>query len=56
MNLLSLYLADLNGLTRRDRWHLTWYAAIIFPPLVLAFLAWLRFGPSLTQVLARRST
>lgn len=51
MNLLSLYLADLNGLTRRERWRLAWYVLIIFAPLILAVLTWLACGPSLDQVL-----
>lgn len=49
--LLKLILADLRLLTPRDRRHLALYAVIIFAPLVLAFLLWLWYSPSLDQII-----
>ena len=53
MNLLALYLADLNNLTRRERLQAWWYAAIILIPLAVIILAHHLYGPSLGQVMGR---
>jgi hypothetical protein len=50
-NLLSLYLVDLNGLTRRERCRLAWYAAIIAIPLVAVILATHWYGPGLSKII-----
>jgi len=44
-------LADLHSLTPRERLRLAGYAGLIFAPLIAAFLGWLRFGPTIEQVL-----
>ncbi|MFA4834825.1 MAG: hypothetical protein WC749_01970 [Dehalococcoidia bacterium] len=51
MNLLALYLADLNHLTRRERIRAAWYAAIILIPLAPVILAHLWYGPGLDRVM-----
>ena len=51
MNLLSLYLIDFNGLSRKDKARAWWYAAIILVPLATVILAHIWYGPSLDQVM-----
>jgi len=51
MNLLSLYLIDFNGLTRKDKARAWWYAALILIPLAAVILAHQFFGPSLDRIM-----
>lgn len=51
MNLLTLYLVDLNHFTRRERLRAGWYALIILAPLAALILAHHLYGPSLGQVM-----
>jgi len=51
MKLLSLYLIDYNGLTRKDKTRFWWYAAIIGIPLAAVILAWAWHGPSLNRIM-----
>jgi hypothetical protein len=49
--LLTLYLIDYNGLTRREKARLWWYAAILLAPLALILLAHYCLGPSLDWIM-----
>ena len=49
-SLLSLYLVDLNSLTRRNRCRLAWYAGIILIPLAAVILINWWFGPGIEEV------
>jgi len=51
MNLLSLYLIDFNGLTRKDKARAWWYAALILIPLAAVILTHQFFGPSLDRIM-----
>ncbi len=52
MNLLiSLYLIDYNGLTRKDKARFCWYAAIILAPLAAVLLACHWHAPSLKRIM-----
>lgn len=51
MNLLSLYLADLNHLTRRERTRAAWYAVLIFAPVIAVILAHQLYGPGLDRIM-----
>jgi hypothetical protein len=51
MNLLSLYLVDLNGLTRPERCRLAWYAAVILAPVAAIILASHWYSPGLDRVM-----
>lgn len=51
MNLLALYLVDLNGLTRRERWRFAAYAALILAPLAALAIILTWCVPGLEQVL-----
>jgi hypothetical protein len=53
MNLLSLYLVDLNNLTRPEKARAWWYAAIIFIPLAAVIAAHQFLGPSLERIMGR---
>jgi hypothetical protein len=52
MNLLSLYLIDYNGLTRKGKARFWWYAAIIAIPLAAILLACHFHGPSLNRIMS----
>jgi hypothetical protein len=51
MNLIALYLIDLNGLTPKERRRLAAYAAVLFIPLATLFIALTWCVPGLEQVL-----
>jgi hypothetical protein len=51
MNLLSLYLVDLNNLTRPEKARAWWYAAIILTPLAAVIAAHQFLGPSLERIM-----
>jgi len=51
MNPLAHYWIDYARLTRREKAHLSWYAAIILLPLAALIIAHLLYGPSLGRIM-----